>query len=326
MDASIGTIWEAVAAHLPGRGRDLGARPRPHLRRVRRPRRPPGRRPRRGRRRPGRHGGLLPLQRRRVPGDGVRRLQDRRVPVNANYRYTGHELTELLADADAAAVVFSGTLAGNVTHAAEHVRTLRCWCGSAPVTARRRGTSTSCSPPHPRDPPTPRPGSDQLFMYTGGTTGKPKGVIWRQADLLHSLTVPIFRPLGTGLPATLDEAVEVAVAAHATGRAADDHAGRSPDARHRPVQHDGRPARRRQGGHRAAGRARPPACLGDRRGTAGRHDHRRRQRRCQPLVDELRAAEEAGTPHDLSSLRAVDQLRHRVQRPAQEGPCTSAPR
>ncbi|SMD27261.1 AMP-binding protein [Kibdelosporangium aridum] len=54
-------------------------------------------------------------------------------------------------------------------------------------------------------PGEPRAGSDQLMMYTGGTTGRPKGVIWRQTDLLHALVVPIFRPLGvSALPSTLD--------------------------------------------------------------------------------------------------------------------------
>ena len=47
------------------------------------------------------------------------------VPVNANYRYTAGELTALLADADAAALVFSGDLAANVTHAAATLPSLR---------------------------------------------------------------------------------------------------------------------------------------------------------------------------------------------------------
>jgi len=47
------------------------------------------------------------------------------VPVNANYRYTQDELTALLADADAAALVFSGELAANVTHAARALPALR---------------------------------------------------------------------------------------------------------------------------------------------------------------------------------------------------------
>src|SRR5215831_18051328 len=47
------------------------------------------------------------------------------VPVNANYRYTGGELTALLADADAAALVFSGDLAANAADAAQALPALR---------------------------------------------------------------------------------------------------------------------------------------------------------------------------------------------------------
>jgi acyl-CoA synthetase (AMP-forming)/AMP-acid ligase II len=305
VDASIGTIWEAVAAHLPDAiaisepGRDYTyAEFDDRAARL-----------------------AAALDAAGVgPGDTVAcylyngaayletvfaAFKIGAIPVNANYRYTGHELTELLTDADAAAVVFSGTLAGNVTHAAEHVRTLRLLVRVGPgdgPEAKELDELLASTPPRPR---TPRPGSDQLFMYTGGTTGKPKGVIWRQADLLHSLTVPIFRPLGTGLPATLDEAVEVAVAAHSTGRA--------------PVTMPVVPLMHATGlfntmgallvGGRAV-TARPggldpghvwETVATQRAGTiivAGNAV-------AQPLVDELRAAEEAGAPHDLSSLRAA---------------------
>src|SRR5262245_35409045 len=141
------------------------------------------------------------------------------VPVNANYRYTEEELSALLTDADAAALVFSGALAANVTHAAKHVPTLRFLArvgdaGDGPDVPELAEVLTT--PPRPEEP---RPGTDQLFMYTGGTTGKPKGVVWRLADLLNSLFVPIFRPLGvSALPATLDEAVDIAVTAHTAGR------------------------------------------------------------------------------------------------------------
>ena len=134
------------------------------------------------------------------------------VPVNANYRYTQQELTSLLVDADAAALVFSAELAGNVTHAAAHVPTLRILVGTDELPDLLDRTA-------PR-PPAPRPGSDQLFMYTGGTTGKPKGVIWRLSDLLYSLELPIFRAAGApGLPGSLNEAVDVAVLARTTGLA-----------------------------------------------------------------------------------------------------------
>src|SRR5262245_31308655 len=78
------------------------------------------------------------------------------VPVNANYRYTQQELTSLLADADAAALVFGEELAGNVTHAAKHVPTLRIMV-SAGAQLREMLDRT---PPRVT---APRPGSDQLF-------------------------------------------------------------------------------------------------------------------------------------------------------------------
>lgn len=233
------------------------------------------------------------------------------VPVNANYRYTQEELSSLLSDADAAALVFSGELAANVTHAARTVSTLRLLVrvGAEPV-----GGPGGPDVPELNDllgrterrPSEPRPGTDQLFMYTGGTTGKPKGVIWRQADLLHALAVPIFRPLGrTEVPATVDEAVEIAVTARTEGRAP----RTMPVV---PLMHatglfnsmgallvGGRVITTRRGGldprHVWETVAQQGVSMIIVAGNAV----------CQPLVDELVAAEEEGSPHDLGSLTTV---------------------
>ncbi|WP_338895308.1 AMP-binding protein [Streptomyces sp. TG1A-60] len=233
------------------------------------------------------------------------------VPVNANYRYTGEELSELLTDADAAVVVFSGALAGRVTHAAGHVRTLKLLVrAGAPPADGPAGPAVPeleelLAAHEPREPQ-PRPGSDRLFMYTGGTTGKPKGVVWRQSDLLHSLVVPVFHPLGvTELPATLDEAVATAVEAHREGRAPTT----MPVV---PLMHatglfntmgalmvGGRAVTARQGGldpehvWRTVAEQRVATVI-----VAGNAV-------CRPLVDELVRAERAGTPHDLGPVRRV---------------------
>ena len=238
------------------------------------------------------------------------------VPVNANYRYTEAELTALLADADAKALVFSGQLAGNVAHAAAHVPTLRLLVragqgqypgerGQDPAGPDAPGLDEILSRTEPRAVE-PRPGSDQLFMYTGGTTGRPKGVIWRQADLLHSMSVSVFRRLGVnGVPATIGDAVSLAVRARAEGRAP----ASLPVV---PLMHatglfnsmgallaGGRVITTRPGGldprhvWETVARTRADTIV-----VAGNAV-------CQPLVDELVAAEAAGRPHDLSSLRSV---------------------
>ncbi|GHE80452.1 putative fatty-acid-CoA ligase FadD [Amycolatopsis deserti] len=232
------------------------------------------------------------------------------VPINANYRYTEGELSSLLTDADAAAIVFSGELAGNVTHASRNVATLRLLVRVGPAPEDRPGPDVAeleellaASEPRPAEH---RFGSDQIFMYTGGTTGKPKGVIWRQSDLLHSLAIPVFRPLGVStLPATLSEAVDIAIEAHAEGRAP----ATMPVV---PLMHatglfnsmgallvGGRVITARRGG--LDPRHVWETVAAQRVGTvivAGNAV-------CQPLVDELVAAEQAGTPYDLSSLRSV---------------------
>jgi len=238
------------------------------------------------------------------------------VPVNANYRYTGDELSALLADADAAAVVFSGELAANVAHAARHLPKLRLLVrvGEAPADADDGATGSGVPGPELADllaataplPKRPRPGTDQLFMYTGGTTGRPKGVIWRLADLLFSLTVPVFHPLGVpALPETLDDAVRIATTARSQGRA--------------PVMMPVVPLMHATGLFNSMG----ALLVGGRIVTArpGRLDPPhvfetvaiQRVRAlvvagnavCQPLVAELAAAEQAGRPHDLSSLVSV---------------------
>jgi 3-oxocholest-4-en-26-oate---CoA ligase len=232
------------------------------------------------------------------------------VPVNVNYRYTSGELLALLADADAAAMVFSAELAGNVTDVAARLPSLRLLVGvgaavpdAAVPDAVELGELLAAYAPRPARP---RPGSDELFMYTGGTTGQPKGVIWRLSDLMHSMEVSVFQRLGvTALPGTLGEAVRVAATARSAGRS--------------PVLMPAVPLMHATGLFNSMG----ALLAGGRVVTArpGRLDPRhvwetvaaQRVRTlvvagnavCQPLVDELTAAERAGRPHDLSSLDSV---------------------
>ena len=238
------------------------------------------------------------------------------VAVNANYRYTQDELTALLADADAAALVFSGDLAANVTHAARTLRSLRLLVrvGSLPDMAAGAVADPVRAAPEltalygataPR-PPEPRPGSDQLFMYTGGTTGKPKGVIWSMSDLLATMGASLFSRLGVAEPpATLAEMVAIARAARAGRRA--------------PVVLSVVPLMHATGLFNSMGAltvggrvvVTRPGGLDPRLVWETVANQRVRtllvagNAVCQPLVDELLAAEAAGRPHDLSSLDSI---------------------
>lgn len=117
------------------------------------------------------------------------------VPVNTNYRYTDDELVYLWDNADAVAVVFHGSFGDTIERIRHRVPRVRTWlwvddrssaCPHwaldyetiATSTMGDRSTTTA---------PWGRSGDDLLLLYTGGTTGMPKGVMWRQEDLFLTL-------------------------------------------------------------------------------------------------------------------------------------------
>ncbi|MGW5135770.1 acyl-CoA synthetase [Streptomyces sp. NPDC004135] len=125
-------------------------------------------------------------------------LKARIVPVNVNYRYVEEELAYLYRDADLVALVFDAEFTDLVAAARPRAEKLRHLIrvgtpapGAAVVPcAEFAGAEAAASPG--RGFPA-RSGDDQFIIYTGGTTGMPKGVMWRQEDLF-------FAGLGGGAP------------------------------------------------------------------------------------------------------------------------------
>jgi fatty-acyl-CoA synthase len=114
------------------------------------------------------------------------------VPVNTNYRYGGDELVYLFDNADAEAVVFHARFAELLDDIRPRLGKVKRWytveddTGAGPEWATPYEEVASAGSPAP-PPAWSRTGDDLLLLYTGGTTGIPKGVMWRQDELFSVL-------------------------------------------------------------------------------------------------------------------------------------------
>ncbi|MFB9314618.1 acyl-CoA synthetase [Nocardioides plantarum] len=141
-------------------------------------------------------------------------------PFNVNYRYVEEELLYLLTDAGARALVYHAEFAPQVAAIRDRLPQLEVLVQVAD------GSGNALLPgavdyeealrtPAPTDGmPTPS-GDDLYIVYTGGTTGTPKGVLWRQHDIYVSSMGGT--PFGTTDPFQSYEAI-AAHAASGNGR------------------------------------------------------------------------------------------------------------
>lgn len=133
----------------------------------------------------------------------------RAVPVNVNYRYVEEELRYLFDNADLKAVVYDRELAPRIAAVRAALPLLRhlihidddsgaevddvlASLGSVPFEEAMASGS-------PERDFGPRSADDHYVLYTGGTTGMPKGVVWRHED--------VFFALGGGIDAYTNERV-----------------------------------------------------------------------------------------------------------------------
>jgi fatty-acyl-CoA synthase len=113
-------------------------------------------------------------------------------PFNVNYRYVKAELQYLLNDAGASALLYHAAFAPRVAEVAARSATT-CRCSSRSPTTRGNELLEgavdyeSIVSAGELEPLPVEPSPDDLYvLYTGGTTGKPKGVLWRQHDIFMS--------------------------------------------------------------------------------------------------------------------------------------------
>jgi fatty-acyl-CoA synthase len=133
--------------------------------------------------------------------------------VNVNYRYTPDEVWYIFDNSDAQTVVYASEFRDAVAQIRPRLPKVKTWVEVSPdgqiaPFAERFEDLAGEGNGGPLD--IVRSGDDQFFIYTGGTTGMPKGVMWTHQDM-REITLQAARRLGP-VPETL-EALEAAAKA-----------------------------------------------------------------------------------------------------------------
>jgi len=137
-------------------------------------------------------------------------LKLRGVGINVNYRYTDNELLYLLDNSDAEALIFHGSLADRVEKIHRQAPKLKLLIevddgGKQLVGAVDYEKIIQSTPPAPR---VPRSSDDIVMNFTGGTTGMPKGVMYRIGDM--SAGCALLAPLLFGINDDISSPVDAA--------------------------------------------------------------------------------------------------------------------
>ncbi len=132
------------------------------------------------------------------------------VHVNVNYRYKADELAYIFDNSDARIVVYGSEFAPIVASIKDRLPGVRTWLqvevDRTPLPAFAMDYEAFIARESGADLAITRSPDDLFFLYTGGTTGMPKGVMWRHGDLRQTQLNPA---LMAKVPTNIAEHAEI---------------------------------------------------------------------------------------------------------------------
>jgi 3-oxocholest-4-en-26-oate---CoA ligase len=144
-------------------------------------------------------------------------------PINVNYRYSEAELVYLLDNAEAEALVFDARFAGRVAAIRDQLPRIKLYIAIDDGSGGTLDGAVGLEALIAANAPLPRraQSEDDVYMlYTGGTTGMPKGVMMRQGAFSQGVTSALAVSLrGLAPPATVEDLVALVRELHAAGEA-----------------------------------------------------------------------------------------------------------